>query len=214
VVRRPTVVVADDHVPTRTAVRRALEQGGFEVTGEAGDAASVVAVTRELRPDVALLDIHMPGDGIRAAAEIAAHVPETAVVMLTVSTADGDLFGALKAGASGYLLKDTDPDRLPIALRGVLDGEAALPRGLVTRIIEEFRVGRKRMHLPVRGQLPARLTAREWEVLEGLDEGLTTGEIAERLFISNVTVRSHVSAILRKLRVTDRAGAIRVLHGR
>jgi len=216
VMRHGTVLVADDHVPTRKAVRAALERGGFEVCAEAPDAATSVTLARRLRPDVALLDIHMPGDGIRAAAEIATHQPDTSVVMLTVSRADDDLFAALKAGASGYLLKDTDPDRLPLALRGVLDGEAALPRALVTRVIEEFRTrgGGSFSRVPVLGQRSARLTNREWEVLEGLGEGLTTAEISERLFISAVTVRTHVSSILRKLRVSDRAGAVRVLRGR
>ena len=211
-----TVLVADDHVPTRAAVRDALERGGFDVCAEAPDAATSVALARELRPDVALLDIHMPGDGIRAAAEIAAHVPDTAVVMLTISSAEGDLFAALRAGASGYLLKDTDPIRLPLALRGVLDGEAALPRALVARVVEEFRIrgGGSWSRVPVLGHRPARLTAREWEVLTGLGEGLTTAEISERLFISTVTVRSHVSSILHKLRVPNRASAVRVLRGR
>lgn len=214
--RRGTVLIADDHVPTRKAVRVALERGGFDVCAEAPDAATSVALARRLRPDVALLDIHMPGDGIRAAAEIAAHLPDTSVVMLTVSSADDDLFAALKAGASGYLLKDTDPDRLPLALRGVLDGEAALPRALVTRVVEEFRIrgGGSLNRVPVLGNRPARLTNREWEVLEGLGEGLTTSEISERLFISTVTVRTHVSSVLRKLRVPDRASAVRVLRGR
>ena len=214
--RHGTVLIADDHVPTRAAVRAALERGGFDVCAEAPDAATSVALVRKLRPDVALLDIHMPGDGIRAAAEIAAHMPETSVVMLTVSSADDDLFAALKAGASGYLLKDTDPARLPLALRGVLDGEAALPRTLVRRLVGEFQIrgGGSWSRVPVLGKRPARLTNREWEVLEGLGEGLTTAEISERMFISAVTVRSHVSSILRKLRVPNRAGAVRVLRGR
>ena len=214
--RHGTVLIADDHVPTRAAVRAALERGGFDVCAEAPDAATSVALVRQLRPDVALLDIHMPGDGIRAAAEIVAHVPETSVVMLTVSSADDDLFAALKAGASGYLLKDTDPARLPLALRGVLDGEAALPRTLVRRLVEEFQIRGEGSwsRVPVLGKRPARLTNREWEVLEGLGEGLTTAEISERMFISAVTVRSHVSSILRKLRVPNRAGAVRVLRGR
>ena len=214
--RHGTVLIADDHVPTRAAVRAALERGGFDVCAEAPDAATSVALVRQLRPDVALLDIHMPGDGIRAAAEIAAHMPETSVVMLTVSSADDDLFAALKAGASGYLLKDTDPARLPLALRGVLDGEAALPRTLVRRLVEEFQIRGEGSwsRVPVLSKRPARLTNREWEVLEGLGEGLTTAEISERMFISAVTVRSHVSSILRKLRVPNRAGAVRVLRGR
>ena len=214
--RHGTVLIADDHVPTRAAVRAALERGGFDVCAEAPDAATSVALVRQLRPDVALLDIHMPGDGIRAAAEIAAHMPETSVVMLTVSSADDDLFAALKAGASGYLLKDTDPARLPLALRGVLDGEAALPRTLVRRLVGEFQIrgGGSWSRVPVLGKRPARLTNREWEVLEGLGEGLSTAEISDRLFISAVTVRSHVSSILHKLRVPNRASAVRVLRGR
>jgi DNA-binding NarL/FixJ family response regulator len=208
------VLVADDHVPTRVSVRDALERGGFEVCAEAADATTSVALARAHHPDVALLDIHMPGDGLLAAAEITAHVPDTAVVMLTVSSADDDLFAALKAGASGYLLKDTDPTRLPLALRGVLDGEAALPRTLVARVIDEFRTAAPRLRLPVHGHRPARLTTREWEVLDGLGRGLTTAEISEQLFISPVTVRSHVSAILRKLRVPNRADAVRVFRGR
>jgi DNA-binding NarL/FixJ family response regulator len=214
VVTPASVLIADDHAPTRSAVREALERGGFEICAEAADAPTSVDLARAMRPDVALLDIHMPGDGIRAAAEIAAHLPDTAVVMLTVSGADADLFAALKAGASGYLLKDTAARRLPEALRGVLEGEAAMPRALVARVIDEFRSGEQRSRLPVPGHRPARLTAREWEVLELLGEGLTTAEIGARLFISNVTVRSHVSAVLRKLRVPNRASAVRVLHRR
>ena len=211
---RRTVLVADDHAPTRGVIRSALERGGFDVCAEAVDAPSSVTLARALRPHVALLDIHMPGNGISAAAEISEHLPHTTVVMLTVSSADGDLFAALRAGAAGYLLKDTDPARLPLALNGVLEGEAALPRALVTRVIEEFRSGGHRPRLSVRGRRPARLSTREWEVLECLDEGMTTAEIAERLFISKVTVRTHVSTILRKLHVPDRAGALRVLRER
>jgi DNA-binding NarL/FixJ family response regulator len=207
-------LVADDHVPTRAAVREALERGGFEVCGEAADAATSVALARAQRPAVALLDIQMPGGGILAAAEIAAHLPDTSVVMLTVSCSDDDLFAALKAGAAGYLLKDTDPTRLPLALRGVLAGEAAVPRALVARVINEFRSAGPRHRLLVRGHRPARLTTREWEVLEGLGQGLTTAEISERLFVSAVTVRSHISAILRKLDVPNRASAVRVFRGR
>jgi DNA-binding NarL/FixJ family response regulator len=138
-------------------------------------------------------------------------LPATTVVMLTVSRDDDDLFAALRAGASGYLLKDTDPSRLPFALKGVLDGEAALPRGLVARLIEEFRTRGKRRRLPLMRQRGVELTEREWEVLEFLHDGLSTAEIAERLSISPVTVRRHVSEILKKLRVTSRAEAIELL---
>lgn len=161
-----------------------------------------------------LLDIHMPGNGISAAARIVRRLPETSVVMLTVSGSDVDLFDALRAGASGYLLKDIDPARLPHALRGVLAGEAALPRALVARVIDEFRERGRRRHLPLLGDRGVQLTSREWEILDLLRSGLTTAEIAERLFVSKVTVRRHVSGILRKLRVPDRDAALRLLDER
>jgi DNA-binding NarL/FixJ family response regulator len=135
-------------------------------------------------------------------------LPETAVVMLTVSRNDEDLFGALRAGASGYLLKDIDPARLPHALQGVLNGEAALPRGLVARLMDEFRSRGKRRTLPLVGRRGAELTSREWEVLELMRQRLTTHEIADRLGVADVTVRRHVGAILRKLRVQSRKEAL------
>ena len=210
---RATVLVADDHPPTRAGVRIALEQGGFSVCAEVGDAGSAVAAALRERPDVCLLDIHMPGGGIAAAAEISRRLPDAAVVMLTVSREDSDLFDALRAGASGYLLKDIDPARLPLALEGVLAGEAALPRGLVTRLVQEFRT-RQRSKRLIAGFAGARLTDREWDVLELMREGESTAEIAERLAIAPVTVRRHISEILRKLRVTDREAAVRLLDER
>ena len=207
------VTIADDHPPTRAGVRRALEDAGWIVCAEAADARGAIDNAVEHRPDVVLLDIHMPGGGVTAAEKISTALPETSVVMLTVSRNDGDLFSALRAGASGYLLKDIDPDRLPLALEGVLRGEAALPRNLVARLMEEFRGrGQRRMTLPNRQAVG--LTSREWEVLEQMGEGLKTNEIAERLQVSAVTVRTHVSAIMRKLHVKDRAEAVKLLAER
>ncbi|MBV9368692.1 MAG: response regulator transcription factor [Frankiales bacterium] len=205
------VLIADDHPPTRAGVRWALEhEGGFEVCAELANATDAVDAAVELRPDIALLDIHMPGGGINAAAEIAAAAPDTAIVMLTVSRDDEDLFAALRAGARGYLLKDIDPARLPMALQGVLSGEAALPRGLVAHLIDEFR---SRDSLSGRrAGLFATLTEREWEVLTLMQEGLPTTEMAARMFVTPVTVRTHVSAILRKLQVSDRAAAVRLAN--
>ena len=203
------ILIADDHPPTRAGVRLSLESTGrFEVVAEAANAAAAVAAATELRPDVALLDIHMPGNGIEAARSISGVSPDTAVVMLTVSRDDADLFAALRAGARGYLLKDIDPDRLAPALDGVLSGEAALPRGLVARLIDEFRTrdssaGRREGPL-------AKLTDREWEVLKCMQQGKSTAEMAAEMFVSAVTVRTHVSAILRKLQVTSREDAIRL----
>jgi DNA-binding NarL/FixJ family response regulator len=205
------VVVADDHPPTREGVKLALARGGFAVCAEAADAESAIEAAKRERPDVTLLDINMPGNGIHAAEVISQEVPETAVVMLTVSRTDTDLFDALRAGASGYLLKDIDPQRLPQALYGVLEGEAALPRHLVALLIEEFRERRGRRRIPLLGRKSVELTDREWEVLELMRGGLATDEIAARLFISPVTVRTHVSAILRKLHVPSRAAAVELL---
>jgi len=209
-----SVLVADDHPPARAYVRTALESDGFEICAEVGDASAAVAAALVQRPDVCLLDIRMPGNGVAAAAEIASRLPETSVVMFTVSRDDSDLFDALRAGASGYLLKDIDPERLGPALRAVLDGEAALPGSLVARLIDEFRDRSPRRRLPLFRQRGVELTSREWEVLELLRRGLTTAEIAERLVVSQVTVRTHVSAILRKLRVPDREAAIRLFAER
>lgn len=205
------MLVADDHPPTRAGVRAALTGNGFEVCAEAADARSAVEAALRERPDVCLMDIHMPGNGIEATEAIARQVPDTAVVMLTVSRSDADLFDALRVGARGYLLKDTDPRRLPLALKGVLEGEAALPRRLVALLIEEFRERRRHKWLPLLNQRGVELTAREWEVLELMRHGESTAEIAERLFISPVTVRTHVSAILKKLQVPNRKAAVELL---
>ena len=208
------VVVADDHPALRRSVRVALERDGFEICGETDTAASTVETVFRERPDVCLLDIHMPGSGIAAAAKITSRLPETAVVMLTVSQNETDLFDALRAGAAGYLLKDMDPGRLAHALRGVLAGEAALPRALVARLIDEFRERGRRRRLPLLGERAVELTSREWEILDLLRADCTTAEIAERLFVSKVTVRRHVSSILRKLHVDDRKAALRLLEER
>jgi DNA-binding NarL/FixJ family response regulator len=205
------IVIADDHPQLRARIREALEAGGFDVCAEAATATAAVRLTQEHVPDIVLLDIHMPGNGIRAAGEISRLLPEVAIVMLTVSREDADLFASLQAGASGYLLKDTDPARLPAALRGVLSGEAAIPRTLVARILDEFRApGRPR--LSRKSKVAARLTSREWEVMNLLGEGLSTDEAAKRLFLSPTTVRVHVSSVLRKLRVKDRRAAIELLR--
>lgn len=207
------VVVADDHKPMRAGVRGALEGHGFEVVGEAQDSRGAVEAVMRERPDAILLEVDLPGGGIRAAAEISDGAPNTAVIMLTSSSRDEDLLDSLRAGALGYLLKDTNPDRLPYAVRGVLAGEAAIPRRLVARLVEEFR-GRatRRLHIGRHGAVE--LTAREWQVLELLRGGLDTAEIARRLDVSPVTVRRHISALLHKLRVPDRESAVRLLDDR
>ena len=133
----PRIVIADDHQGIRLGVRMALMRGGFDVVAEAADCEGAVSATLRERPDVCLLDIRMPGGGIEAAAAIAASAPSTSVVMLTVSTSTEDVLASLRAGAVGYLPKDTPPSRLPATLCGVLKGEAALPRALVGRVLED-----------------------------------------------------------------------------
>ncbi|MFN2489223.1 MAG: response regulator [Actinomycetota bacterium] len=207
------VLIADDHPPTRAGIRAALEEDGFEVCAEVGNTSAAVAAAETTSPDICLVDVYMPGGGgIVAATAIRSKMPRTAVVMLTVSRDDSDLFDALRAGVAGYLLKDTDPERLPHALRGVLAGEAALPRQLVARLLEEFRERDGRRRLPLTGRRPVELTGREFEVLNLMRQGLGTAEMARRLFVSQVTVRTHVSALLKKLGVPDRESALRLLE--
>lgn len=217
---QPTVVLADDHPAVRLGVRMALLAGGLRVLAEAADCdGAVKAVTRE-RPDVCLLDIYMPGGGIQAAATIAAVAPETAVVMLTVSDSTEHLLGALRAGAVGYLPKDMAPDRLPAALRGVLAGETALPRGLVGPVLGKLREmpggaggahGAGGTGGAARAGGCLELTGREDEIMRLLRSGLCTADIGRTLSLSPVTVRRHISAAVAKLGVADREEAIRVL---
>jgi DNA-binding NarL/FixJ family response regulator len=207
---KPRVVLADDEPRMRAKTSIALEAGGFQVCGEGASAAEAVKLATRHSPEVVLLDINMPGSGIRAAAEISRLLPQTSIVMLTFSEDDQDIFDSLRAGASGYLLKGTDPERLPAALRGVLSGEAAIPRTLVAKILGEFRAPARR-RFQRKSAAAAKLGAREWEVMELLADGLTTDQVAQRLFVSATTVRVHVSSVLRKLRVKDRKSALDAL---
>jgi DNA-binding NarL/FixJ family response regulator len=206
-VSRKSVVLVEDQALVRTAVRRWLETGGFDVVAEAEDAAAGTdAVLRE-RPDLCLMDIELPGGGINATREIKRRAPETTVVMLTSSDDHDDLIESIQAGASGYLLKDMNPDRLPAALRGALAGEAAVPRTLAAQLITAIQTqGRRRTVVGRNGR--AELTAREVEVLELLSDGLTNAAVAERLSISPVTVRRHASEVVRKLGVKNREEAV------
>jgi two-component system nitrate/nitrite response regulator NarL len=210
--RRPIrVLVADDHPPTREGVRIALARDGIIVCAEAADAATALAAAVREHPDICLLETRIPGGGIAATELIHREVPETTVVMFTASRTDADLFDSLRAGADGYLLKDIDPSRLGVTLRAALRGEAAMPRHLVGRVIEEFR-GRNGRRVRLESGAHVELTGRELEVLELMRQGLTTAEMAERLFIAGATVRSHIAAIVHKLGVEDREAALRLLE--
>jgi DNA-binding NarL/FixJ family response regulator len=209
---RVRVLVADDHPPTRFDVRREIERDPrFEVCAEVADAPAAIEAATRTRPHLGLLDIHMPGGGIAATWEITARLPTTKIVMLTVSRDDADLFAALRAGASGYLLKDMDLERLVPELENVLLGEAAIPPNLVARLVDEFRDRgpRRRATIETPGPRP---TSREWQVLDLLRQGLSTAEMAKRLYLSRATVRTHIASILKKLRVPDRDSAVRLLE--
>ena len=203
------VLIADDHAPTRDDVKRALTEGGLTVCAEAADAAHAVQLALEKRPDVCLLDLRMPGGGVAAAWEIAARLPTTKIVMLTVSDDDASLFAALRAGAVGYLTKDIDLRILPRALTDAAEGRAAIPRSLVSRMVKQFHGTDPRFRTTaMSGELGPRLTSREWDVLVGLADGLSTREIGRRLQLKQSGVRAHISAIVRKLGVEDRDAAI------
>ena len=204
--------MAEGDDAARAEVVAALQGNGCEVCGEAATADAAIAVTVDERPDVVLLDVGLPGNGITAARELARRLPSTAVVMFAATADDDDLLDSLRAGASGYLLKDTDPTRLGFALRGVLNGEAAIPRQLVRRLAEELRSPASPRFVKT-SPAAAKLTAREWQVMELLGAGLTTDQVARRLFLSRSTIRVHVSSTLKKLRVTDRESAFAILRG-
>lgn len=210
--RGPAVLLADDEIPTRAGVRRSLESSGFRVVAESSSASGAVESALAHRPDVCLLSVNMPGNGITAAEQITDEVPETKVVMLTGSDRDEDLFGALRAGAVGYLLKSTSVERLPLAILGVVHGEAALPRDLTAHVLREFRAAGRPRRVAVEGSDgPIELTAREFDVAQLLRQHKSTTEIASSLQISEVTVRRHISTILHKLGVHDRQSALKLL---
>jgi DNA-binding NarL/FixJ family response regulator len=207
------VLIADDHAPTRDDVKRALAKGGVEVCAEVADAARAVQQALETKPDICLLDLRMPGGGLAAAWEIAARLPTTKIVMLTVSDDDSSLFGALRAGAVGYLVKDLDLDLLPQELQRVADGEAAMTRSLVARMVKQFHTTDPRFRaITVPDELGSRLTSREWDVLAALADGLSTREIERRLQLKQSGIRAHISSLVRKLGVRDREEAIAFFH--
>jgi DNA-binding NarL/FixJ family response regulator len=193
----------------RSSVRRLLEREGFDVCGEAADANATVECAARERPDICVLDVLLPGETMEAIREISRH-SETEVVVFTGSQSQALFFEALRAGAAGYLLKDMNPDRLPDAIRGVVAGEAAIPRTLVASLLSELRSdGRKRRLVGRSG--PVELSAREWQAADLLAAGMHTGEIAARLEVAQVTVRLHISQIVRKLGASGREEAIELL---
>jgi DNA-binding NarL/FixJ family response regulator len=208
------VLIAARDGTIRADIRSALHGApDFEVCAEVGDAAAAVDAALQERPDLCLLESGLPGFGLAAAWEISARLPSVKFVVLDEVGDDAGLFHALRAGASGYIDDPLTPAGLRRALRGVIAGECAISRRLVARMAERFRDTSPSRRRPLPSINGARLTAREWEVLELLHRSLTTAELAERLGVTPGTVRSHVASIVRKLGAADRDAAVELLDG-
>jgi DNA-binding NarL/FixJ family response regulator len=205
------ILIVDDHPLTRDALAALLAQQGFAVVGEAASGEEAIDEVERLQPDLVLLDLTMPGmDGLTALPRLREQAPASEVVVLTASDAEDKLLAAIRAGASGYLLKTEPPEQIASFLRGVVRGEAALSGGVARRLLDRVREGGRLGGLP--DEIARVLSAREVEVLLLLDEHLGTDEIAQRLFISEHTVRSHVKSMLRKLGVSSRRQALERLE--
>ncbi len=200
---RVRVLIVDDHAIVRKGIRALLsEAGGFEVVGEAGNGQEALLRAEETRPDVILMDLLMPGmDGIEATRQITGRQPKSRILVLTSFAADSKVFPAIKAGASGYLLKDSSPEELVRAIRQVHRGEPSLHPTVARKLLQEIA-------RPVERQpAPEALTEREMTVLRLIAQGLSNREIADRIAISEPTVRTHVSRILGKLHLASRTQA-------
>jgi len=202
------VMLVDDHALVRSAVRQALDAPDIEVVGEASTADDALLLAPQLQPDILLLDINLPGtDGLRLLRELVPRLPNTRIVMLTVSSSRRDLADAVRFGAAGFLTKDLGPEALQRAVRGIRQGDLPMSRAMAADLIRELASSAR----PAAGSEAdagiADLSAREEEVLRHLADGLTDREIGERLGISPRTVETHVGSVLRKLGVRNRAGA-------
>jgi DNA-binding NarL/FixJ family response regulator len=201
------VVVSDDHPVVRQGLRSFLEAQGFAVVGEAGDGAAAVRLVQDTRPDVLLTDLVMPGvDGIEAIRRLRAEGPPVGILVLTSFSGAEQVIPAIRAGADGYLLKDAGPGALEEAIRAVHRGQPMLaPEAqavVMARVQGEPVPGPPADHPDLE-----RLTAREREVLAGLGRGLSNRQLAAELYVSEKTVKTHVSSLLAKLRLTDRTQA-------
>ncbi|MFN3974475.1 MAG: response regulator [Dehalococcoidia bacterium] len=197
------VLVVDDHALFRDGIASLLRARGYEVVGEASNGLEAVQKARQLRPDLILMDIRMPGmDGLEATRIIKAELPEVRVVILTVSEDEEDLFEAIKSGAQGYLLKKLKSEVFFDLIGGVTEGEAPISPRMAAKMLEEFsQLGRAK----VRAEPGQNLTDREAEVLRLVAQGKTNKEIASYLVISESTVKYHLRNILDKLHLSNRA---------
>ena len=207
------VLIADDHANLRFMVGELLTDAGFDVVAQAASADAAVAAAIEHKPDVSLLDIRMPGDGITAARRIAAELPNARILMLTVSGESDDVLDALQAGAQGYILKGTSPEGIVDAVRAVHEGSGVIAPAVAPAVLQEIRRSRDR-HLRLPDGNSVQLTEREWDILNALDRGDSTAQIADAMFVAQVTVRSHINALTKKLQVNDRQGAVDLFRSR
>jgi DNA-binding NarL/FixJ family response regulator len=197
------VLVAAPHPLLRRGIRLSLAGAGLDVVAEATDLLSAVTTAGTVRPDACLVDADLPGGGLTAVREILRVHPPAAVVVLADRYSHADVLAAVRAGAMGYLDMDIESDSLPGVVRAALAGEAVIPRRLVGLLMADVRA-RAAATIDVNGD-PIHLTRRELEVLDLMRAGMPTARIAERLFVSQGTVRSHVMSMVRKLHVKDRA---------
>jgi two-component system, NarL family, nitrate/nitrite response regulator NarL len=203
------ILLVDDHSLFRAGIASLLSsREDMEVVGEAQDGRQALDAARNLKPDLVLMDVHMPNlGGIEATRQIRAELPETRVVMLTVSDQDRDLFEAIKSGASGYLLKNLEPDELFGYLTGVFRGEAPISRTMAAKILSEFSSQASRGKSAQPNEPLSELTPREREVLKLVAAGATNREIAAALTLTENTVKNHLRNILDKLHLENRVQA-------
>ncbi|WP_426187207.1 response regulator [Microbacterium sp. TWP3-1-2b2] len=206
------VLLVDDQELIRVGFRLVLEaEADMTVVGEAGDGDEAVRRTKELRPDVVLMDIRMPGvDGIAATETIVSAMPDTRVLVLTTFDLDEYAFGAIRAGASGFLLKDAQRHEMTSAVRAVHRGDAALSPRVTRRLLEHL--GPRLPAAETASDPTAALTDRERDVFRAIARGLTNTEIAQELHLSESTVKTHVSRVLMKLEARDRIHAVILAH--